>query len=94
MNTGTIIIFALALLNLVSFSLMAYDKRCAKKGKWRVPERTLFLATACLGGLGGVLGMQICHHKTKHWYFRVFFPVLLILQIALLIVGYEVLLKP
>ena len=74
-------------MNLLSFILMAYDKRCARQGKWRVPEKTLFLATALFGGLGGVIGMQLLHHKTKHWYFKVFFPVLLILQIAALAVG-------
>ena len=83
-----ILLAALAVLNLISFGLMAYDKRCAKAGKWRVPEKTLFLATACFGGLGGVLGMFLCRHKTKHWYFRVFFPVLLAVQIAILVAAY------
>ena len=90
MSKTTIIIFAIAVLavmNLLSFILMAHDKRCAKQGKWRVPEKTLFLATACFGGLGGVLGMQLLRHKTQHWYFKVFFPLLLILQIAALAVG-------
>ena len=84
MNLFWIIGIALAALNLVSFGLMAYDKRCAKAGKWRVSEKTLFIATACFGGLGGVLGMVLCRHKTKHWYFRVFFPVLLVLQLIAL----------
>ena len=83
----------LAVLNLFSFALMAYDKRCAKAGKWRVPEKMLFLATACFGGLGGVLGMVLCRHKTKHWYFKVFFPVLLAVQVVLVIVGYNIFLK-
>ena len=91
---GTIIWAALAILNLVSFSLMAYDKHCAKAGKWRVPEKALFIAAACFGGLGGVLGMTVCRHKTRHWYFRLFFPLLLILQIALLAFGYGRLLSP
>ena len=77
----------LAAMNLISFALMAYDKRCAKKGKWRVSEKTLFIATACFGGLGGVLGMQLLRHKTKHWYFRLFFPMMLAVQIALLAAG-------
>ncbi len=89
-----IIIAILAVLNLVSFSLMAVDKRRAQSGKWRIPEKTLFLATACFGGLGGVLGMTLCRHKTKHWYFRVFFPLLLIVQVVLLIVGFNTILKP
>ena len=90
MSKATVIVIVLIILvimNLISFFLMAHDKRCAKQGKWRVPEKTLFLATACFGGLGGVLGMQLLRHKTQHWYFRVFFPVLLILQIAALAVG-------
>ena len=88
MNTIVFAVILLVILNLISFCLMAYDKRCAKAGKWRVPGKVLFLAAACFGGLGGVLGMQLCHHKTKHWYFRVFFPVLLAIQAALLIGGY------
>ena len=84
MNLYIIIGIALVLLNVVSFGLMAYDKRCAKAGKWRVPEKVLFIATACFGGLGGVLGMVLCRHKTKHWYFKVFFPVLLAVQVIVL----------
>ena len=76
----------LIVMNLISFGLMAYDKRCAAKGKWRVQERTLFLAAALFGGLGGVLGMQLLRHKTKHWYFRVFFPLFLIIQVVVLVI--------
>ena len=93
MNTSILLVLAalIAVLNVVSFCLMAYDKRLAKQGKWRVPERTLFLAAACFGGLGGVLGMQLLRHKTKHWYFQVFFPLFLVLQIAAIIVGVKLL---
>ena len=90
MDKTIVVVVAAALLvvmNIISFALMGHDKKCAQKGKWRVPEKTLFLATACFGGLGGVLGMKVFHHKTKHWYFRVFFPALLIAQIALLAIG-------
>ena len=87
------IIVVLVILNLVSFGLMAYDKRCAKAGKWRVPEKTLFIAAACFGGLGGVLGMVLCRHKTQHWYFKVFFPVFLVVQVVLLVIGYNLFLK-
>ncbi len=77
----------LLILNLVSFALMAADKRRAGTGKRRIPEKTLFLAAACFGGLGGVLGMVLCRHKTKHWYFKLFFPLFLILQAGLLAAG-------
>ena len=90
MEKKTVIVAVLAVLvitNLISFCLIAHDKRCARQGKWRVSEKTLFLATACFGGLGGVLGMKVFHHKTKHWYFKVFFPALLVIQVALLAAG-------
>ena len=90
MDKKTIIPAAVAvvvIMNIVTFVLVGHDKKCARQGKWRVPEKTLFLVTACFGGLGGVLGMKVFHHKTQHWYFKVFFPVLLIVQIAVLAVG-------
>lgn len=96
MNKSTIILAAVAtvvIMNIVSFSLMGHDKRCARQGKWRVPERRLFLVTALFGGLGGVLGMKVFHHKTQHWYFRVFFPVLLVVQSVALAVGAYLLLR-
>ena len=83
----------IAFMNIASFLLMGHDKKCARQGKWRVPERTLFLVAACFGGLGGVLGMKVFHHKTQHWYFRVFFPVLLVIQIVILGIGVYCLLK-
>ena len=91
MDKQTIILIAaavLAITNLTAFCLMAYDKHCAKKGKWRVPEKTLFLATAIFGGVGGTLGMYVMHHKTKHWYFALFFPLMMVVQIALLVWAY------
>ena len=96
MDKKIIILVALAfvvVMNVISFALMGHDKHCARQGKWRVPEKRLFLATACFGGLGGVLGMKVFHHKAQHWYFKVFFPVLLVLQIAALTAGAYLLMK-
>ena len=78
----------LIILNIISFCLMAYDKHCAKAGKRRVPEKVLFISAALFGGLGGVLGMTLMRHKTKHWYFKLFFPVFLVVQIAVLVFAY------
>ena len=82
-----VVMAVLIVMNLVSFALMGIDKRRAQRGAWRISEKALFLTTACFGGLGGVLGMKVFHHKTQHWDFRVFFPVLLVLQIAILAIG-------
>lgn len=68
--------------NLAAFALMGMDKRRARRGAWRIPERTLFLPALLGGALGGVLGMRTFNHKTRHWYFRWGFPLLLALQLA------------
>ena len=68
--------------NLAAFVLMGADKRKARRGAWRIPERTLFLPALLGGALGGVLGMRTFHHKTRHWYFRCGFPLLLAMQLA------------
>ena len=90
MNTTVVLWIALGILtvtNMTSYLLMRHDKRCAQTGARRVPESRLFLAAACFGGLGGVLAMRHFRHKTRHWHFRIFFPLLLMLQAVLLGVG-------
>ena len=72
----------LLIVNLWAFALMGIDKRRAKKDLWRIKERTLFLPVLLGGGVGGILGMKMFHHKTKHWYFRFGMPAILVLQIA------------
>lgn len=74
------VLAALVLVNLVEFVLMGWDKRRARRGEWRVRERTFFLLALLGGALGGIVGMQVFRHKTKHWYFRYGLPAILILQ--------------
>lgn len=74
----------LLLINLTAFFLMGTDKRRARRGARRIPEKRLFLAALLGGGAGAVLGMQMFRHKTRHWYFRFGLPAILILQLALL----------
>jgi len=80
-----ILIIYLAIINVVGFLSMALDKYFAIKGKWRIPEKTLFIISIIGGSIGSNAGMQICRHKTKHWYFVVFMPLILIVQIVLVI---------
>ena len=73
----------LAAVNLAAFALMGVDKRRARRGAWRISEKALFLPAVLGGALGGLLGMRVFHHKTKHWYFRFGMPALLIVQVIL-----------
>ena len=75
----------LCIINLIGFFAMFLDKQKAKHGKWRIPEKTLFLLAIIGGSLGTTLGMNIFRHKTKHWYFKFGMPFILIVQIVLVI---------
>ena len=87
---NTILIIAaivLVVMNIAAYVLMGVDKKRAKAGAWRIPEKTLFLVTGLFGGRGGTLGMFLLRHKTKHWYFRLGFPAMLAAQVILLVAG-------
>lgn len=78
----------LILVNAVAFVLMLIDKIKAKKKLWRIPERVLLGVSAIGGSLGGLLGMQMFRHKTKHLRFAIGIPVMLAVHIILLVILY------
>lgn len=80
-----IIFIYLVFMNVLGFSLMASDKRKARKKLWRIPEKTLFLVSFLGGSIGTLAGMYVFHHKTRHWYFVVGMPAILIAQTAAVI---------
>ena len=79
------IIIYLIIINILTFLAMWYDKHEAKKGDWRISEKALFILVLLGGGIGGILGMYLFRHKTKKWYFKYGFPLILILEIILAI---------
>ncbi len=79
----TVLLVWLAVINLLTFLVYGADKRRARRDKWRVPEKTLFLLPLLGGSIGALLGMRVFHHKTKHWYFVWGIPAILLAQIAL-----------
>lgn len=81
----------LALVNAAAFLLMLIDKIKAKKKMWRTPERVLLGFSAIGGSLGGLLGMRLFRHKTKHPQFAIGIPVMLAIHIVLLVVVFFVL---
>ena len=74
-------IIYLILMNMIGPFLMGLDKSKAKRHAWRIPERTLFLASLLGGSIGTWAGMYLFRHKTKHWYFVVGMPAILVVQI-------------
>ncbi len=75
------ILMYLLAMNLFGFFIMWLDKRKAKKGSWRIPEKTLFIVTALGGGIGTIVGMYTFRHKTQKLNFVIGFPFITILEI-------------
>ncbi len=75
----------LVIINLFGFFVMWLDKRKAKKGAWRIPEKTLFIITAIGGGIGTTAGMYAFRHKTQKVQFVIGFPLITILEIIAIV---------
>ena len=78
------LLFYLLFINFIGFFAMFLDKQKAKRGKWRIPEKTLFLLALIGGSLGTTLGMSTFRHKTKHWYSKFGMPLILLIQLVLI----------
>ena len=69
--------------SVLGFALMGFDKRQARRGGRRVPEKQFFLVAALGGTAGAILGMYAFHHKTRHWYFKWGLPAIALVQLGL-----------
>lgn len=67
------------------FILMGHDKRMARRGGRRISEAALFFLCIIGGSAGGILGMLVFRHKTRHVSFCLGFPLILILQTAVFV---------
>lgn len=85
MDTITLILLYIGLVNVFAFILYGIDKLKAKKSKWRVPESTLIGIAIIGGSIGAWSGMKVWHHKTLHKKFKYGIPLILVAQIALCI---------
>lgn len=77
-----IFLYYLLLINLFGFILMYIDKRKSMKGRWRIPEKNLFITAIAFGSLGIFLGMRAFRHKTKHNSFVFGIPFIMVVQVV------------
>ena len=70
-------------LNLLLTAFMGWDKFCARHDMRRVPEKTLLVLGLCGGGVGGLIGMQAFHHKTRKPVFWAVFGAAFFLHLGL-----------
>ena len=85
MNTLTLLIGYLVLINGIAFLVMFIDKRRAKRHAFRVPESILFELAILFGSIGILLGMFAFRHKTRKLRFTLGIPVILLIQAMLLV---------
>ena len=81
-----IILVVYVLWNMFVFAAMGRDKRRAKRHEWRIPEASLLLMGAALGGPGLYAGMKFFRHKTSHSKFVIGAPLLILVNV--LVVGF------
>ena len=86
-TTLCILLGACLLLNLCAFFAMGIDKRRARRGAWRIPERTLWLWALPFSAPGAYASMRVFHHKTRHAAFRYGMPALALVQVAMAVLG-------
>lgn len=75
----------LVVMNVIGVAVMWSDKKRARLHRWRIPEKVLFGVSLLGGSAGTWAGMYLFRHKTKHWYFVVGMPLILVCQAALAI---------
>lgn len=77
-----ILVYIILIWNLLVFVMFGLDKYKAKTGKWRISEKTLILSSFLLGSVGGLFGMSVFRHKTKHLKFKLLMPLALTVNLA------------
>jgi uncharacterized membrane protein YsdA (DUF1294 family) len=68
--------------SVVAFLVYGFDKRRARKGGRRVPERTLHLVELCGGWPGAFAAQRVFRHKTRKRSFQLLFWAIVLLHVA------------
>ncbi|MBE6838727.1 MAG: DUF1294 domain-containing protein [Ruminococcus sp.] len=81
----------LMVISIVGFILPPIDKSRAKRGVWRIPEKTLFIVSLLGGAVAMYISMRIFRHKTLHKRFMIGIPLIIVLHIALIVTAFVLL---
>lgn len=88
-NPSEILIYYFIIINLFTFLTFGLDKYFAIKNKNRIRIVFLIFLAIIGGSVGGLLSMFIFNHKTRVDYFIYGLPLIMIMQLFLLILFYN-----
>ena len=75
----------IAVISIIGWILPYVDKRRAKNGSRRIPEKTLFIVSALGGSVAMLASMKKYRHKTKHKRFMIGIPCIMLAQAAIIV---------
>ncbi|QBD75388.1 DUF1294 domain-containing protein [Ktedonosporobacter rubrisoli] len=84
-NILSTVFILLLLLNVLTFAVYGRDKHAAKKGTWRISERTLLLLALLGGSPAAWLARHYFHHKTSKRSFVIRFWFVVFIQMVCII---------
>lgn len=84
------ILIYLGIINLLTFIAYGYDKFCARRGYWRVPEKSLFMLIILGGTPTAFIASRIFKHKTKKGNFRGTFFLIVTAQVILILYLFKI----
>ena len=73
------------IISVIAIVMTMLDKKYAEKGKWRIPERTLFLVGILGGAVAMYITMKTIRHKTRHKLFMTGLPIVIAVHILLIL---------
>jgi len=80
-----LLLIFLLLINIATFLYYGYDKRQAKKDRWRIPEKRLHTLSLLGGWPAALVAQKLFRHKSAKTSFQVFFWLTVFLNVACLI---------
>ncbi len=76
------IVFQVVSINFTTFVAYGIDKRAARRGDWRVPERDLHLLEFLGGWIGAWIAQRFFRHKTAKRSYQAIYKLMIIMEFA------------
>ena len=82
MTPFQVVLAIYATASVVAFLMIGWDKRAARRGTWRIPERRLHVVELLGGFPGSFLARHLFRHKTLKFSYRLTFGAIVAVHVA------------